>query len=63
MPENKAKATAEDVAARYNVAVKTVYGWTSARSVPFLKVGNRVRFDLDELDRWFAEKARPGDAA
>lgn len=36
-------------------AVHTIYGWTSRRRIPFLKVGGRLRFDKKKLDRWLEQ--------
>lgn len=36
-------------------AVHTIYGWTSQRRIPFLKVGGRLRFDKKKLDRWLEQ--------
>lgn len=32
-------------------AVHTIYGWTSQRQIPFVKIGGRLRFDKRKLDR------------
>jgi len=34
----------------------TLYVWTSQRRLPYLKVGNRVRFDLQEIEKWLKGK-------
>jgi excisionase family DNA binding protein len=36
-------------------AVHTIYGWTSQRRIPFLKIGGRLRFDKRKLDRWLEQ--------
>lgn len=36
-------------------AVHTIYCWTSQRRIPFLKIGNRLRFDRDRLDEWIRQ--------
>lgn len=33
-------------------AVHTIYGWTSQRRIPFVKIGGRLRFDKRKLDKW-----------
>jgi excisionase family DNA binding protein len=35
----------------------TLYEWTSARKVPFHKVGSLVKFDPQELLSWTKERA------
>src|SRR5690349_13328810 len=34
------------------VALTTLYGWTSARKIPFRKAGRLLRFDRAELENW-----------
>jgi excisionase family DNA binding protein len=41
------------------VDITTVYGWTSDRQIPFLKIGRLVRFDLLKIDKWLKEKTIP----
>ena len=36
-------------------AIHTLYGWTSQRRIPFVKIGGRVRFDKQKLDRWIEQ--------
>lgn len=50
-------------AAEYlGISAKTLYNWVSQRKVPFFKVGNMVRFDLQELDRFIKEHTiQPND--
>ena len=36
-------------------SVQTLYGWTSQRRIPFLKIGGRLRFDKRKLDRWIEQ--------
>jgi excisionase family DNA binding protein len=31
---------------------KTVYTWTSKKTIPHLKIGGRVLFDEQELEAW-----------
>jgi excisionase family DNA binding protein len=39
-------------------AVHTIYGWTSQRQIPFVKIGGRLRFDKRKLDRWIEQNER-----
>ena len=42
------------------VSPRTVENWVRRREIPFIKVGrNLLRFDLDEIDAWIAERAVP----
>lgn len=48
------KLTINEAAGILRRSPKTVYGWTSRKKIPHLKVGGRVLFDADELERWMA---------
>jgi excisionase family DNA binding protein len=54
----------EEAAAYLGVKVQTLAVWASAKryDLPMLKVGSRVRYDIDDLDRWLASR-RIGGAA
>ena len=42
------------------VSPRTVENWVRRREIPFIKVGrNLLRFDLDEIDAWIAERVVP----
>lgn len=50
--------TAKDVAALLKVRVETVYQMAQAGEIPSLRrIGPRLRFDLDEIERWMREGA------
>jgi len=34
---------------------QTVYGWISKRLIPHFKIGKRLMFDLDKIEKWIAE--------
>jgi excisionase family DNA binding protein len=36
-------------------SVQTIYGWTSQRRIPFVKIGGRLRFDRRKLDQWIEQ--------
>ena len=46
-----------DLAERYGISVFTIYRWRSeGRDMPpALKIGNAVRWRLEEVERWEAE--------
>lgn len=51
--------TAKDVAAMLKVRVETVYQMAQAGELPTLRrIGPRLRFDLDEVERWMRETAQ-----
>ncbi len=45
-----------DLSALLGVPTKTVYAWTSARTIPFYRVGRHVRFDADQVQGWLQER-------
>ncbi len=45
----------QDAAEYLGFAVHTLYGWTSQRRIPFVKIGGRVRFDKRKLDQWLEQ--------
>lgn len=49
----------QELAEMLGVAITTVYGWTSDRQIPFLKIGRLVRFDPLRIDKWLKEKTVP----
>jgi excisionase family DNA binding protein len=52
MSAEKKLMTVNEAAAYLGLSVHTLYSWTSQRKVPFVKLGNRVRFDRKKLDAW-----------
>ncbi len=36
----------------------TIYNLVSQRRIPFVKIGRRTLFDLQEINRWIVENAR-----
>ena len=52
MSAEKRLMTVGEAAAYLGLSVHTLYAWTSQRKVPFVKLGNRVRFDRQKLDAW-----------
>ena len=39
-------------------AEQTIYGWTSARKIPFYKKGKSILFKKEEIDQWLNEGTR-----
>jgi len=37
---------------------KTLYNWVSMRQIPYYKLSRLLRFDLDEIDTWMAERKK-----
>ncbi len=42
----------EETAALLNISVKSVYGLTCAKRIPYVKLGARVLFDQGEIKAW-----------
>jgi excisionase family DNA binding protein len=40
----------------YDLNKKTIRNWTSAKRIPYHKVGALVRFNLKEIDQWLKEQ-------
>jgi excisionase family DNA binding protein len=48
--------TAPEVAALLRVKPQAVYDMVSARKIPYLKAGGRLRFDRDAIFEWLKPK-------
>ncbi len=46
--------TVAEAAERLRLSVSTLYHLTSAREIPFIKIGQRVLFEERELAEWVA---------
>lgn len=47
----------EDLAARFNMSVSTVYKWNSEGTGPrFMKIGKHVRYKLEDVQAWENEQ-------
>lgn len=53
----------DEAAAYLNLKKQTLYGFTSSRSIPFLKRAKRLLFLKDDLDAWLAQGRRNAEAA
>ncbi len=58
--DDKPYVTVHDVAARYGLHPGTVYDAARTGRIPVKRIGSRLRFDIDELDKYFDE--HPGAA-
>lgn len=43
--------TIKDMAHRYNVVDRTIRNWIK-QGMPCIKVGNVLRFDIEEVEQW-----------
>ncbi len=44
--------TVEEIADYLQVKSSTIYQWTHQGYIPHVKLGNRVRFKLSQVDKW-----------
>jgi len=47
--------TVSEAAEYLNLAKQTIYGFTSSRTIPFIKRAKKLLFLREDLDRWLAE--------
>jgi len=52
IPELRRLITAKEASQFLSLSTETVYRMASTRKLPYLKVGDRVLFDLKALDHW-----------
>ncbi len=52
--------TVEEIADYLQVKPSTIYQWTHQGFIPHVKLGNRVRFRLCQVDRWIERRAKDG---
>lgn len=52
--------TVEQIAEYLQVKPSTVYQWTHQGYIPHVKLGNRVRFRVSQVDRWLERKSVEG---
>ena len=52
IPELRRLITAKEASEYLSLSTDTVYRMASARKLPYLKVGDRVLFDVRALDQW-----------
>jgi predicted DNA-binding transcriptional regulator AlpA len=49
----------EELEQIYGLKHWTIRTWCSQRRIPHIKIGRRVYFDVDAIDAWIREHARP----
>lgn len=57
--ERKKYLSPKELADFVGVSIATIYGWTSDRLIPYVKIGRLVRFDPVKIDRWLKERSIP----
>lgn len=50
----------DELADFLNLSKSKLYEMTSKRKIPFLRVGRRVLFDPERIERWMAEREVKG---
>jgi excisionase family DNA binding protein len=45
----------EELARHLELAVSTLRKWVMLKKIPFEKIGDAVRFDLDKINPWLEE--------
>jgi excisionase family DNA binding protein len=48
--------TLEQVTARFNTDVKTIYNWRKKEGLPYIKIGNQIFFREEALNAWLLKK-------
>ena len=48
--------TVREVAQWLRVHEKTVYEWAEKRKLPTIRLGKRLRFEVDDITRWLASR-------
>ena len=43
----------------FGISIRTLYDWSSAGTVPTVKINGALRFDLDEISNWIEMHKRP----
>ena len=60
MEENSRLLSTRELAGLLSIPEKTIRNWTSQKKIPHYKIGALVRFDQEEIHRWYqARKVSP----
>jgi len=52
--------TVEEIAEYLSLKPSTIYQWTHQGSIPHVKLGNRVRFKVSQIERWLESRTVNG---
>jgi len=55
--------TVEQVADYLQVKPSTIYQWTHLGFIPHVKLGNRIRFGVSQVEKWLEERSIIGRLA
>ena len=50
--------TSEEAAAYIGICCKTLYGHVRTETIPYLRIGSKLVFLKDELDRWLHQRTQ-----
>ncbi len=56
IPELRRLITAKEAGQYLSLSIDTVYRMASHKKLPYLKIGDRVLFDVKALDRWIERR-------
>jgi len=48
----------KELAGYLGISISTLYDWVNQRRIPYVKISNLVRFDLEEISKWVDEKRK-----
>ena len=51
--------TVQEVAARLQVKVKTIYAWAKQGKIPCLRINGVIRFDAGDIEQWLQNSHVP----
>ncbi|MBI5847239.1 MAG: helix-turn-helix domain-containing protein [Nitrospirae bacterium] len=53
--------TPEEFAVALGIQLSTVYAWTHAKTVPYMKVGRLIRFRETDVMKWLRDRSQGTD--
>lgn len=56
IPELRRLITAKEASQYLSLSTETIYRMASLRKLPYLKIGDRVLFDIKALDHWIEKR-------
>jgi len=54
--------TVEEIAEYLSLKPSTIYQWTHQGFIPHVKLGNRVRFKVSQIEKWLESRTVNGRA-
>lgn len=52
--------TPEEIAEFLGVKKSTIYHWTHQEYIPYVKLGNFVRFEMEAIEDWIRKRSKAG---